>query len=336
VESEKNDYFGTYQTRKKEKIMYYVKNESILDKVQNSKPLQKIIVGYGIVAYNNLIKTEKSLLFKEKNNILVGNPSIEWANRSISDLISLEEKLTEDLTEDLYTFKGIKNIIKTSKEIKERLSNNLESYIGFIENGDWSILNKIDTNYSNWVKLMIPFIDDGKLGSGTIEEKIKSFFEQSPTITVISEKDFEEFKNIKSISYAEYALYNDYLNNFTVSKNTIGRTTYIGDLEENRFKEHIEKLEMVDFSSPGNQVDQIFGIDLLVKLHINSRDKRWIPIQVKARKKQSNYSLIFKLNIGGIVLFPAENFEIKRKGKYGFIDMNGGEERSFDEIFLKY
>ena len=70
-------------------------------------------------------------------------------------------------------------------------------------------------------------------------------------------------------------------------------------------------------------------------LYINGRDKKWIPVQIKARKKNSEYSLILKSNIGGIVVFPAQNFEIKMKGRYGFFDMKGGEEQSFDEIFLK-
>ena len=334
--------------------MYQTKTDSVLEIIRNSKSLQNLVVSNGIIAYKNVINTNKSYLFEEKDNIFIGNPSIEWANRSILDLVSFEEKMTEDLTKECYIFKGVTNMINSGKEIKDRLTNNLNSYRGFIENGNWSILNKVDTNYSNWVYLMLPLIDSGKLGSGSFEQKIKHFFQQCPTISIVSEEDIETFKSIEnkyqctidSLSYAEYQLYKDYQTNFSKSKKNIGKTTYIGDLEENNFREHIKEMtrktkksikekDIVDFSSPGNQVDQIFGIDFLIKLFINGRDKRWIPIQVKARKKYSDYSLILKSNIGGIVVFPAQNFEIRMKGRYGFVDMKGGEERSFDEIFLR-
>jgi hypothetical protein len=334
--------------------MYQTKQESVLETIQNSKPLQNLVVTHGIIAYKNVINTHKCHLFEEKNNIYIGSPSLDWANRSITDLTLLVEKLSEGLTKDSYNYKSVKSIIKNGNEIKERLTNNLESYRGFIENGNWSILNKVDTNYSNWVKLMIPILDEGKLGSGTIEQKIIKFFEQNPIISVLSQEDIEIFKGIENkygcsletISYAEYQLYKDYLNNYKTSKSNIGRTTYIGDLEENNFKQHLGEItkktkksvksgDIIDFSSPGNQVDQVFGIDFLINLYINGRDKKWIPVQIKARKKNSEYSLILKSNIGGIVVFPAQNFEIKMKGRYGFFDMKGGEERSFDEIFLK-
>ena len=49
--------------------MYNTKQLTLLDRVQNSRPIQNLVVSNGIITYKNIIGPEKKYLFKQNKNI---------------------------------------------------------------------------------------------------------------------------------------------------------------------------------------------------------------------------------------------------------------------------
>ena len=256
----------------------------------NWNDLNKIIKIKGIELYNEIINSNKKDLFKNKN--LVSQPSDEWYNKNLTDLNEFYLKLKNPP----------KDITKKYNRIKTKLEN--KEYYGFIENGNWSILNKFNTNYMLWRKLIDETYINSKL---TFLEKLNDFFNQKPISEIFpnSKSEFEKLKkenniDIKTFSLAEKEIIKDI--NFNSSQkivNVINKTTGEGDEIENRYKKSIQDKEIIYFSSLGNVVDMEFNVDLMV-----NTPEGWIPIQVKTNEEEAKNCLLLKTGINGVAVYP--------------------------------
>jgi hypothetical protein len=268
-----------------------------IDAVKNSllpednwNDINDIIKNKGIELYNNIINSNKKDLFKNKS--LVSQPSDDWYNKNLIDLDKFYLKLKkppEDIT------------IKYNR-IKTKLKN--KEYYGFIEDGNWSILNKFNTNYTLWRKLIDETYINSKL---TFLEKINDFFNQKPISEIFpnSKSEFEKLKkenniDIKTFSLAEKEIIKD-INSNSSQKivDVINKTTGEGNETENKFKKYLGDKDIVDFSSPGNIVDMEFNVDLMVH-----DPEGWIPIQVKSNKEEAKKCPLLKTGINGIAVYP--------------------------------
>ena len=208
---------------------------------------------------------------------------------------------------------------------------------------EWSILNKINTNYTNWNKLIAKRDKNNELGTGSVTEKVNNYFMERPIEEIhdLSEFNLEEKQKIKTmvpkLSYADEDVISilqlgespnsDY--DFNKMKARIQKTTNKGDKSENDFiywlkKNNIPDSDIKNFSSYGNLVDITFQCDLMVKLK-----GVWIPIQVKS--SDTKYSKLLSYGLGGLLVYPASN-----KLKCGkWVYFNGKSlPKSFDEDFL--
>jgi len=214
----------------------------------------------------------------------------------------------------------------------------------------WTILPKLDTNWVNWAKWIISLDSVGRLGNGTYSEKIDDFFEEKPIRQVVDSTDFETIEHIKKIqeeydvkfpklSFAEYKWLKDALNGYKQTIQTISKSTDAGNLEEKNFIGQLKiysnflKTEwkimgdVVDFSSPGNQVDMFFGVDMIVKLINSQGDIKIVPVQVKSNESSAKGAQIRYMDIGGISVF--------RDGNDWYYFDSGKEKKSFEKDFLK-
>jgi hypothetical protein len=96
----------------------------------------------------------------------------------------------------------------------------------------------------------------------------------------------------------------------------------------------IREGDIYDFSSYGNRVDQVFGVDMMVYMYLpqHGEEKYWVPIQAKTEKTQANKSNLLKFNIGGIAVFPTKNPEIS--GGYGYLTVRNGTEKSLEDLLV--
>ena len=92
--------------------------------------------------------------------------------------------------------------------------------------------------------------------------------------------------------------------------------------------------DIIHFSSHGNRVDQVFGIDMLVYMYVPAKgnEKYWVPIQAKSNKFTANKSMLLNFDIGGIAVFPTDNPEIV--GNYGYLTVKDGTEKSLDGLLV--
>lgn len=340
--------------------------------IVKDRNLRSYVVKKGVEAYLDLLNTEKKFLFT-KGNVKIDIPGKTWATRNIDDLIFLRDNLSpRDLEKVITLVDGTTGKFKDLiNQLIDRLSNNLESYKGFIdEKGDWSILNKIDTNYSNWADLISDYELDDKLGSGTPIQKIDEFFKLRDVNTFFSDEDLKFLREIEQdkkihipkMSYAEYSIFQDSKKSYERTKKTIGTWTIQGDKEEGNFRGYlylstlfreqprIKPEDIRDFSSHGNRVDVVFGIDMMVNMLVpvkneNKVEKRWVPIQVKSTQDKAKTAFILTLGIGGLSVYrrktaksgfnfdegEVENSAVTDYGTYGKKD---GKEYSFNKTFI--
>jgi hypothetical protein len=216
---------------------------------------------------------------------------------------------------------------------------------GFIEGNEWSILNKINTNYTNWSKLIAKRDKDGDLGEYiSPKEKVLNYFKERPIEEIhdLSEFDEEQKRIIKTkvptFSFADEDIITilrsaenpdeDY--DFNKMRNRIMSTTDKGDNAENNFiawlkLNGIPNSDIRVFSSYGNLVDITFQCDLMVKLN-----DKWVPIQVKSSDKTTGSKLL-NYGIGGILVYPAP--KKIRCGRWVYLT-GTSLPKSFDEDFL--
>ena len=340
--------------------------------IVNDRNIRKYVIKQGIKAYVDLLKTDKKFLFTQ-GDVKIDIPSKTWAQRNITDLEFLKDHLSpKDLEKEITLMDGTSGkFIDLINELIDRLTNNLESYQGFIDkSGDWSILNKIDTNYSNWADMISEYEIEKKLGDGTITEKIDEFFKDRDVETFFLPEDLEyltqieDEKNIRipQMSFAEYSIFQDSKKEYKKTKEIIGHWTKEGDKEEANFKGYlyiqtlfrespsIKPEDVKDFSSHGNRVDVVFGIDMMVNMLVpiskeNRVEKRWVPIQVKTTQSKAKTAFILSLGIGGLSVyrrkvaktgfnFGDEDMENESDTDFGTYAKKDGHEYSFNKTFI--
>jgi hypothetical protein len=316
--------------------------------------LGRDVVKSGIDTYVNLIKSGKKHLFKTREDltIKVGTPGPEWIQRNINDLTELKNKLSEEsLSKTIDLPSGEVTTIKAKvEEILNTLQTDPNAYPGFIEKGEWSIVNKLDTNYSNWFRILGELDSQGKLKGNSAKQKVENFFKQVPVSELLSPQKVENLRAIESefgveiptLSQADFEILREYNKDFLNIKKRLMSSTERGDKNEHNITgtiklfsgDAITDSDIIHFSSHGNRVDQVFGIDMLVYMYVPAKgnEKYWVPIQAKSDKFAANKSILLKFDIGGIAVFPTKNPEII--GNYGYLTVRAGTEKSLDELLV--
>ena len=174
--------------------MNYIITESLYTLISESDDWGKEndeLKKMGNELYKNIINSNKKELFKNKD--LISQPSDEWYRKNLDDLDEFYKKLNNPSGRIEWKY----NKIKTKLENKE--------YYGFIENGNWSILNKFNTNYMLWRKLINKIYHNSNL---TFLEKINDFFRQKPIGEIFpnSKTEFEKLKNEENIDIKTFSL----------------------------------------------------------------------------------------------------------------------------------
>jgi hypothetical protein len=317
---------------------------TILSSLQFNKQMQSLIMDLGTKAYNDILRSNKRFLLQDLTKIKIGTPEREWMNRNVSDLRFFKKHIHD--TNEKFSFPDRNEKVSISDEVTNLLKLIVKrDFWGFIEGNEWSILNKINTNYTNWSKLIAKRDKDKDLGeNGSPKEKVLQYFKQKPVEEIhgLSEFTEEQKKIIKTkvptLSFADEDIIvllrqaenhnGDY--DFNKMKNRIMSTTNKGDNAENDFISWlifngVPKTDIRVFSSYGNLVDITFQCDLMAKLN-----DVWVPIQVKSSDRTTGSKLL-NYNIGGILVYPAP-----KKVKCGrWVYLTGTSlPKSFDEDFL--
>jgi hypothetical protein len=329
-------------------------SHTILSQLDPTNDLGKEVIRLGIDTYVSLIKSSKKHLFKTREDltIKVGTPGPEWVKRNVDDLTELKNKLSEEsLSKKIELPSGEKTTIKAKVEqILETLETDPNAYPGFIENGQWSIVNKLDTNYSNWFRILGELDLQKKLRGSSGKQKVENFFRQVPVNEILPPQKVENLKGIETelgveiptLSQADLEILIEFNKDFLNIKKRLMNTTERGDQNEANITATIKIFsggaisdnDIIHFSSHGNRVDQVFGIDMLVYMYVPAKgdEKYWVPIQAKSDKFAANKSMLLKFDISGIAVFPTGNPEIM--GNYGYLTVKKGTEKSLDELLV--
>ena len=331
-------------------------NKTLLPNLNLGTDLGKTIIKKGIETYVDLITSGKKHLFKSREdlNTKIGTPGPDWIKRNVVDLEELRNKLSpESLSKNIKFPNGVETSINSIiTDIINRLKTNPESYPAFIEkNGEWSIINKLDTQYTNWFRLIAEADYYNRLKGATSEEKVNSFFKQVPVKDLIDSKKVENLKiienlfdvKIPTLSRADLEILIEYNKDFLNIKKRLLVSSEKGDKVEGNIRgslkifsnNAITDSDIIDFSSPGNRVDQVFGIDMIVNMYVPafSEEKYWVPIQVKSNKDRAKFSILLSYGIGGISAAPTNNEEIE--GDFCYYTVKDGTEKSFQKL-LEY
>ena len=331
-------------------------NKTLLPNLNLGTDLGKTIIKKGIETYVDLITSGKKHLFKSREdlNTKIGTPGPDWIKRNVVDLEELRNKLSpESLSKNIKFPNGVETSINSIiTDIINRLKTNPESYPAFIEkNGEWSIINKLDTQYTNWFRLIAEADYYNRLKGATSEEKVNSFFKQVPVKDLIDSKKVENLKiienlfdvKIPTLSRADLEILIEYNKDFLNIKKRLLVSSAKGDKVEGNIRgslkifsnNAITDSDIIDFSSPGNRVDQVFGIDMIVNMYVPafSEEKYWVPIQVKSNKDRAKFSILLSYGIGGISAAPTNNEEIE--GDFCYYTVKDGTEKSFQKL-LEY
>ena len=329
-------------------------SHTILSQLDPTNDLGKEVVRLGIDTYVNLIKSSKKHLFKTREDltIKVGTPGPEWVKRNVNDLTDLKNKLSEEsLSKKIELPSGEETTIKAKVEqILKTLETDPNAYTGFIENGQWSIVNKLDTNYSNWFRILGELDLQKRLRGSSGKQKVENFFKQVPVNEILPPQKVENLRTIErelgvkipTLSQADLEILIEFNKDFLNIKKRLMSSTERGDKNELNITGTIKLFsggaisdnDIIHFSSHGNRVDQVFGIDMLVYMYVPAKgnEKYWVPIQAKSDKFAANKSILLKFDIGGIAVFPTKNPEII--GNYGYLTVRAGTEKSLDELLV--
>lgn len=320
-------------------------SDTVVSKVSAyNSGLKNLIMKLGVQTYNRMIRTDKKFFFTQRfdseNKTVVGKPGPEWIKRNEDDLEFFKSHIVDSGKKFLFPDRDTR--VTVTQEIDE-LFNLLEmnDFQGFIENGEWSILNRLGTNWSNWAKMIAIRERDGFLGDGDAESKVEEYFKQQPINDIINAKlPPVILRMFPTLSLAEFDLaeaFQEVDENFKSAqlekiKSRIKSTTEKGESVEREFISWLETngvTEIRNFSSFGNVVDITFSVDLMAKLN-----GKWIPIQVKSSEKSAADSQIHKFDIGGIAVYTAP--KKLQCGNWIYIKSNRGlkSQGSFDEDFL--
>jgi hypothetical protein len=318
------------------------KQKSIAQKVFENKSIKNLITDLGIKTYNNLVRSSKgtllSFIVNGEVKKMVGSPSEKWVDRNKTDLGIFKDHIQDNGKKHNFPDRiGKYTITQEIKKLIDLLEYN--DFYGFIEDGEWSILNRLGSNWSNWVAMIKKRDDMGHLKSDDLESKVYEYFEQRP-IDEFGIKHKESTAFNPTLSMAEYDIIyafvvlakefkNDELDEI---RTRLKKTTEKGENNENEFIKFLSENGITDiknFSSYGNLVDMTFQVDLMANIN-----GTLIPIQVKSSEKSAFDSKIHQYNFGGIAVYP-----LPKKsdcGKWGYVDKKSSfaKHGSFDEDFL--
>ena len=330
-------------------IPKYLKEDEKFKKDPNS-----MYQSLGSQTYLEMVRGSKKMLFDSVLRYATGtykidSPNKYWYEKNIRDLEYIE-KIFGDVTKKNILFRDETSPMTLTQKINLLIQRcKKQDYIGILEiEGDddqkekWSILNKIDTNYTNWKNML----DERRanepytLISGTEQQIICDYFSQKPIEDIMHPSDVEELSsllevlslNFKTMSLAEFDLLEAFLyetkSKLDTIKSRLKNTTEKGDDAENKFKFHLgfrDASLIKDFSEPGNIVDTNLGIDLIIEYK-----GEIYAVQIKSSKAGAeNYPFVTKLGVKYLVIFP----QGKRFGY--FSNDNPNEAKDFDTDFLK-
>jgi len=320
-------------------------SETLVPKINEpNSNLRSLIMNLGVQTYNRMVRTDKKFFltqsFDGDDKIIVGKPSPQWIKRNEDDLKFFKHHIVDSGKEFLFPDRDKKT---TVTDETDELFNLLQinDFHGFIENGEWSILNRLGTNWSNWGKMIGHKEKEGLLGDGSDKSKIENYFKQQPITDIIDGK-INSFllKMFPTMSLAEFDLAEAFQevdaklksSQLERIKSRIMTTTESGESVEREFISWLQQngvSEIRNFSSFGNVVDITFSVDLMAKLK-----GVWVPIQVKSGEKSASGSQIHKFDIGGIAVYPAPKKLLC--GNWVYVKSNKGlkSQSSFDEDYL--
>jgi hypothetical protein len=258
----------------------------------------------GVITYLDLVRSGKRHLFKNEK-IKVAKPSESWYKENIKDLEIFRDRLKPFSNNKFKFGNDLRTIDGQINFLMERLVE--RDIYGFLEKSGkeyvWSILNKTDTNYTNWINLIYDAEVKDRFPENlkTTLSKINYYFKQN----VIKFDDYGEgnrdfIRNwVKDNKVTEFSMADADLvgafNNYSQedenrAKNiysTLMNSTAAGDEAEKQFikflteEQEVPESHIKSFSSHGNIVDITFQTDLIV---LNVQEERWEPIQVKSKK----------------------------------------------------
>ena len=175
---------------------------TILSSLQFNKQMQSLIMDLGTKAYNDILRSNKRFLLSDLNKVKIGTPERDWINRNVSDLRFFKKHIID--TGEKFSFPDRDEKVTISDEVTNLLKLLVKrDFWGFIEGNEWSILNKINTNYTNWSKLIAKRDKDGDLGEYVSpKEKVLNYFKQRPIEEIhdLSEFDEEQKRIVKTKS----------------------------------------------------------------------------------------------------------------------------------------
>lgn len=330
---------------------YYA--NTIYNQIKDSKELVKKIISGGTETYNNLIRSSKRNFFRTQGDTImkVSQPSDKWIEENKK---SLEDFLIYTKNSSKKFWFPKRDVQMTTHEEARKLLKQLETkdFWGFMEkignDYEWSLLNKLDSNYTNWAKMIAKRDLQKQLGDGSLNDKIDTYFRQQPIEELYADEmydfDIDQKRMIwataSKLSIAELDIIEaflshnsdepeskaiDYLDNIM---DRLKKTTVAGDKAENDFvmwlgNNKIPASDIIRFNTYGNLVDVTFQIDLIAKIN-----GKWIPIQVKNKRK---YTKLFSYDIGGILVYPAPS---RYNCGNWIYDTGRSLERSFSQDFF--
>ena len=314
----------------------------------NGKSELSLMQNLGTKTYLDIIRGEKNKLFNrilQDKHFKISTPDEKWYEDNIENL-NLIKKIFKSSKGRLSWRDG--DYLTFEEKIDSLIERcNRREYVGFIEENEdrkvWSILNKLDTNYTNWESMINNRLMGGykkTIDGSDRTEVINNFFKQRPLSDILPSDRLINFKeleiklgtNIKTLSYADLDLLETFgkknSKEFQDIYNTISYSTNIGDELETKFLTYLRNkkdssLEIIDFSSPGSIVDTAFGIDCAIKLH-----GIWYAVQIKAGSNSKNTaqkSFINNLGINSLSIYERnKNYEFnyfsptKKEGENNF------------------
>jgi hypothetical protein len=303
----------------REKNLYLSQHDKFENLVKTQNFLKNQIIKKGTQTYENLKSNKNDLFFSSKYKFTI--PNENWFETNKEYLKELSEKLSY-LQDRIITVENSPEITggtlgEVIKFFKNKLDNDKPYFTTLIEkDGNYSTLPKVDTNYTNWARILDKVDSEKKLGIGKPKDKINVFFDkQFPLDKIASEEDklfIRKNTNIITLSYAEYELFKESKKDFKPTLEKIQDTTNRGNAAEKRFKTIMQRrgINIINFSTPGSIPDMRISIDMLVKNIGN-----WVPIQVKSNPPQFGESSIFKLD--GFLVYP------EGKDAITMVDKNG-------------
>ena len=315
---------------------------SILDSIRTNQKIHDLIKDLGTKTYNDLIRSNKRIMLNNNKNIKVGQPERSWILQNVRDLVFFKNNIEDTGRKFDFPDREYKSTItnECNKLIRQL---GARDFFGFIEKDDWSILNRINTNYTNWIKLIAKSDVEGELEGRTVTEKVKNYFKEKPIENIVDLSGYgPQQRDLIKLKVPELSLADRDVLSLLISADDsesdydyrrmlerIRKTTEKGESAERDFISDllyngIPRENIRIFSSYGNLVDITFQCDLMVKF-----EDKWVPIQIKS--SQAKYSKLLSYDIGGILVYPAEK---KRDCGNWVYDTGKGLPKSFDEDFL--